>query len=138
MFCSSRTIASAARNACGMTRRRLALSSSVRSIHCTAAVAAALDCKLMIKRASPQTRSQRMGAVLDLSQVERQIVSPQAGPLAHRRRLCRLQVRVTQASEVAMLLGEAAKLINYCGQAAGQKLQALAHQNQVSVIRDVT
>src|SRR5439155_7450923 len=69
--------------------------------------------------------SQRLRAVLDFREVERQIISPQASPLAHGRRLGRLQVRVTQTSEVAMLLGEAAKLIDDCGQTAGQKLQPL-------------
>jgi len=50
-----------ARNACGITSRRLALSSSVRSIHCVAAVMTGLDCKLIAKRAKEHIRSLRMG-----------------------------------------------------------------------------
>ena len=61
MFWYRIKIASMARNACGMTSRRLALSSSVRSSHCVAAVAAALVSRLMTKRARPQIRSLRIG-----------------------------------------------------------------------------
>jgi hypothetical protein len=76
--------------------------------------------------------------VLDFRQVQREIIGPQRGPLANRRRLSRLQVRVAQAGQVTMLLGEAAKLIDHRGQSAGQKLQPLAHQNQIGVVGDVT
>ena len=54
-------IASTASKACGSVSRRLALSSSVRSSHCVAAVSAALDSRLMTNRARPQIRSARIG-----------------------------------------------------------------------------
>ena len=54
-------MASIAKNACGITSRRLALSSSVRSIHCVACVSAALLDRFIANRASEQIRSLRIG-----------------------------------------------------------------------------
>ena len=54
-------MASAARNASGSTRRRLALSSSVRSSHWLAAVWAVFCCREMRKRPSALIRSARIG-----------------------------------------------------------------------------
>ncbi len=58
---ASTRIASAARNASGRTSRRLALSSSVRSSHCSAAVCQAFPSSSITKRASPVMRSARIG-----------------------------------------------------------------------------
>src|SRR5213082_1646273 len=58
---ASTRMASLARNASGSTRRRLALSSSVRSSHCSDAVCQALPSSSITKRASPVIRSARIG-----------------------------------------------------------------------------
>src|SRR5437763_7306277 len=58
---ASTRIASLARNASGMTSRRLALSSSVRSSHCAAAVCQAFPSSSITKRARLVIRSARMG-----------------------------------------------------------------------------
>ncbi len=49
---------------------------------------------------------QLRNAMLELLQVHAQVVGPQAGPLADRGRLGRLEVREAQAGQVAVLLGE--------------------------------
>ncbi len=54
-------IASVARNASGSVSRRLALSSSVRSSHCVAAVWAAFGASEITKRARALIRSARIG-----------------------------------------------------------------------------
>ncbi len=58
---ASTRIASLARNASGMTSLRLALSSNVRSSHCSAAVCQAFPSSSMTKRARPVIRSARIG-----------------------------------------------------------------------------
>ena len=50
--------------------------------------------------------------VLDLVQVLHQVICPQAGPLAHRRRLGRLKVREAQAGQVAVPRGERGQSID--------------------------
>ena len=77
-------------------------------------------------------------AMFDLGQVEHQVVGPQAGPLADRRRLGRLQVREAQAGQVAMLARRtcASASITPTSRARDQ-LQRLAHQDQIGVVGDV-
>src|SRR5438105_3744822 len=58
---ASTRMASLARNASGSTRRRLALSSSVRSSHCSDAVCQAFPSSSITKRARPVIRSARIG-----------------------------------------------------------------------------
>ena len=60
-FCNVVSTISAVRNASGRVIRRFALSSSVRSNHCTLAVFKAFCCRVMRCRARLQIRSERMG-----------------------------------------------------------------------------
>ena len=76
--------------------------------------------------------------MLELGQIEHQVVGPQAGPLAHGRRLGRLQMGEAQAGQIAVLLGaNVARRSMTATSAVADQLQRLAHQDQVGVVGDV-
>ena len=76
-------------------------------------------------------------AELDLGQVEHEIVGPEAGPLAHRRRLGRLEVREGQAGQGPILLGEAGQAVDHGHQPVADHFQGLAQQDQIGVVGHV-
>ena len=83
-------------------------------------------------------KSQLVETVLNLLQVENQVVTPQRGPLADRRRLGRLQMGVRQACQIAVFRGEIGQGVDDGHQSIAERMQALAKENQVGVIGDVT
>ena len=55
-------------------------------------------------------------AVLDFVQVQHEVVGPETGPLAHRRRLGRLEMGERQAGQVAVLPGEGGQGVDHARQ----------------------
>ncbi len=76
-------------------------------------------------------------AELDLGQVEHEVIGPQAGPLAHRRRLGRLKVREGQAGHGPILLGEAGQAVDHGHQPVADHFQGLAEQHEIGVVGHV-
>ena len=76
-------------------------------------------------------------AVLDLGQVEHEVVGPETGPFADRRRLGRLEVGEGQAGQVAMSPGESARRSITPTSRPRTSSSDLAQQEQVGVVGDV-
>ena len=72
--------------------------------------------------------------VLDFGQILHQVVGPEAGSLADSRRLGRLQMRVCQAGDGAMLLGERRPARRSRVPTARTRCKAFAHQQQIGVV----
>ena len=76
-------------------------------------------------------------AVLDLGQVHREVVRPEAGPLAHGRRLGRLEMGEPQAGQIAVFGGEAGQRIDHGRHPAADHFQPFAQQQQIGVVGHV-
>ena len=76
-------------------------------------------------------------AVLDLGQVHRQIVGPEARPLADGRGLGRLEMGEAQAGQIAVLGSETGQRVDHRGRPPGKHLQSLAQQQQIGVVGNV-
>ena len=80
---------------------------------------------------------ERRQAMLDFLQVLHQVVGPQAGPLAHRRGLGRLEVGKAQAGKAAIPCGERGQAIDGRHQPGTQQLERFAEQDQIGIVGDV-
>ena len=76
-------------------------------------------------------------AELDLGQVEHEVIGPEAGPFAHRRRLGRLKVREGQARQRPILLREFCQAVDHGDQSAADHFQRLPQQDQIGVVGHV-
>ena len=69
--------------------------------------------------------------------VEEELLHPQGRPLADGGDLRRLEVRVSKAGDVAVATRQLGERDEDGGDAAEQELEALVHEDQVGVVRDV-
>ena len=76
-------------------------------------------------------------AVLDFGQVHRQVVGPEARPLADRGRLGGLEMGEAQAGQIAVLGGEAGQRVDHGRRPPGDHLQPFTQQQQVGVVGHV-
>ena len=69
--------------------------------------------------------------------IQREIVEPQRGTLAHSGQLSRLEVGVRHRGKLPVTQREVAKALEHGHQAAEQQLQDVPHDQQVGVVGDV-
>ncbi len=81
---------------------------------------------------------QRRQTVLYLVEIERQVVGPEARALSNRRGLRRLQMRESQAGQVAILLGKNREPVDDRDQAPANQAQRLPQQQQIGVVGHIT
>ena len=91
---------------------------------------------LSARRALGAAETQRCQAMLELVQIEQEIVTPQAGPLADRRQLRRLEVRPTERRQIAMSPGKAGQSVDDGYEPIAQQAQAFAQQYQIGIVGD--
>ena len=95
------------------------------------------EARLCAGRPLDPAELQRLEAVQHLLGVEEKVLHPQRDPLADRRELRGLEVRVREAGHGAVAARSFAEGDEHRLQATEQQLQALAHQQQVGVVGDV-
>jgi len=71
---------------------------------------------------------------LDLDQVEDQLIAPERGTLAHRHELRRLEVRVAQAGQSFMRLGERGQGVDRGDRLVANELEGRSDHDQVGVV----
>jgi len=71
-------------------------------------------------------------------QIENEVVTPQAGAFADSGKLRRLEVREAERRQFAPLRGEASQGVDDADEPVAQEAQALAHQNQIGIVRDIS
>jgi hypothetical protein len=87
-------------------------------------------------RSLDSARSQSIGAILEIFQVENQILQPQAGSFAEGGRLSRLEMREAETGGRAFGCGERGESVDGPGEALPKQVERPAEQDQVGVVGD--
>src|SRR5690606_218856 len=95
------------------------------------------EARLRAGRAAHAPEAQGREPVLDLLDVEHEVLQPQAGTLADRGRLRRLEVRVAERRQVAVLARKVGERRNRCDQPLPHEQQRLPVLQQLRVVGDV-
>ena len=94
--------------------------------------------RLRAGRALHATQAQVVSGPLEVSQVPEQLLQPQRRSLAHRRQLCRLEVRPPEHRQVLVLQRKLRQPVDHVHQLGNQDVVRVSEEDQVRVVRHET